>query len=818
VTKLWPNQPLALKGYSNELDMTHVRTKEIAIDSSRVPADVKVDKLLDILQEIDFTDVNALNYMSPSARQEGFINYTPKQLKENLTVFVNNIKGRVAFTGTPRESDVPRLMAFYQQLEDAVRLSIHQVDQKLVSFRASEGDDTSNYTSGQKQEYKNIAEDRSRLAIDLAIAGAHCGARYLGDAMQAYYGLYGQAINEGCNLEDELIEILAHKRKEIAEGEIAKLGTDVHVYTNYMQNLGEVLAIKGTENIIEHLLTGFARELHLRNFFKAYTANEIISAIQERVKKSDAFRSKISDWLTSQMKEWGKHQIATKVVELSGKIQTIAKEENATPSQMQHLETVKALVAYLKTLEVALSIIDEEQQNLSELFALNEAKAWLRDHFKNLSNLELVNKKREIIKTFSSDMLGTQLLADLKNMIFMDAPSDVPLDVNKFKLRCAENEKVKKIRGLISLEEDSIRRYLIGEADLQEMLQAALERLLNSKFISHFIPEDVEKEGLSPALMEWLLVSHKILSLQKLEEPASHEKSPNSIVSDKDKAYIATVDAAANMDGRLITLFNAEQSVSDVESVAVSLLEQVGVPENPASKRYRFHIISKRDEVLEAIWNKAVSENITEVIAAAEIVDNSTTLVYPKWKQICLIAGPNRIASLMKNTLVKVALYVAGVFLVGIAAGYLTPLTGHVLQLFTAKSLPFIINNSSIHLIRVMATLMKITDFVEKNNIKLFFGLCLIRVIAARAPQIPYVSRVLRSINPWPLIGRVSFKKIVSEYIFDPCVTLYQNTEIVLSHIAERAERERSTVSIRKPLAVWKRIAAENAPRPIFVQ
>ena len=210
--------------------------------------------------------------MNPASIKEGSKTYSKEELKEGLKKFIERVKNRTAFLGTPPAYEIIRLFEFYQQIEDATRLSIHKVIDDLQKFTAANGTDTPNYSPSVMNTYKDLLENQARLAIDLAIAGKHCGARYMGDSMGAYYRLHGDGISAQDTLMDNLIETLALKRKEIAARRIAiDLGQDTHDFSNWMASLGKLLGIPGTQNIVEHLAHPLNIELHLGKFFGDYT-------------------------------------------------------------------------------------------------------------------------------------------------------------------------------------------------------------------------------------------------------------------------------------------------------------------------------------------------------------------------------------------------------------------------------------------------------------------------------------------------------------------------------------------------------------------
>jgi hypothetical protein len=68
--KLFPASSQFLKNYAKDgIDIRHIKTNELGIDVSEVPADVQIDNLAQIFNEINFTDSQKEGYMVPRSRQ-----------------------------------------------------------------------------------------------------------------------------------------------------------------------------------------------------------------------------------------------------------------------------------------------------------------------------------------------------------------------------------------------------------------------------------------------------------------------------------------------------------------------------------------------------------------------------------------------------------------------------------------------------------------------------------------------------------------------------------------------------------------------------
>ena len=493
----------------DEIDIEHLQTKELAIDVSGVPKEITIDTLTTLFDEINFSHPSRPGYMAPTSRQEGNITYTQIELEESLATYISKVKGRIAFLGTPPAYDTPRLMAFYQQIEDAVRFSIHKVSDDLQKFQKTNGMDPSKYQGAQLRQYKGLLEDKARIAIDMAIAGKHCGARYMGEAMSTYFSLKGETSEDG-TLQDSLIELLAHKRKEIAQAQVqTHLGSDTHALSKYMGNLGQPLGLPGTRNVIEHLDQNFEPNKFLRLFFAEYTVDVIIDTVQAKIKKSQLFREKIIDWLKDQVKEWKKD--AGNVQEIMKQIQFIMDEkvENVAPSP--DFQKFQELITHLKTEKVAWPAEENWADFVDELFALVESKKWFKAKFHLATSAAMPREKQKIKTACSEETLGKEAASQLKEAILKDGP----LPVATLGEKEIEKQKIEKIRKILPIQKETLERVLEGKVTLEAAIKDHYDLTRREEFFSALQLDNFDKQGVSPAIMEWLLVSQKILLPQE---------------------------------------------------------------------------------------------------------------------------------------------------------------------------------------------------------------------------------------------------------------------------------------------------------------
>lgn len=395
--KLFPTSSQFLKNYAGDgIDVRHIKTSELEIDVSEVKADVQVDNLAQIFSEINFTDPQREGYMAPSSRKEGNTTYTEAELSEALNVFIHHVNNRTPFLGTPPSYDMPRLSAFYQQIENAVRYSIHKSNKDIADFKALNGD--GNYEGEELKKYSGLLEDRARIAIDLAIAGKHCGARYMGEAMTMYGSFTGESTYDKGSLGDCITELLAKKRAEIANEHIQRyLGSGTHAYNKYMANLGKVLALPGTANITEHLDTTFDSDQFLRYFFQAYTVDFILETIQAEIRRSQGLREKILDWIRDYPNDWKKSDYAAAVEQIAAQALSQLNADSVSTA-MQNAIQFQNLVDHLKKRNDLPVLGDDMDTFIEQLFELDGVKLFQGTEFAELNGL-LRDQKLSALKT-----------------------------------------------------------------------------------------------------------------------------------------------------------------------------------------------------------------------------------------------------------------------------------------------------------------------------------------------------------------------------------------------------------------------------------
>lgn len=513
----------------NGINFDHLKATDTALDVTGVPPEITIDMLIGFFNQIDFTNKESVNYVPSSFyKDDGNRQMTEPGLRGNINIFIERVKGRTAFLGTP-PSFSQLLDAFYEQIEGAIRLSIHKITKDLNSFEEvnniqnfsllnTEGklEAFNRLSENNKKVYKNLLNERARVVLDLAIAGGHCGARYMSDTMTVHQFICGSNVEDNGSLKDYLINLLANKRKDIAVRQSnALLGNDAHSFGKYMKNMGGMLGIPGSKNIIEHMQRNHVMDItKMRDsFFKVYTEDFIIDVVQEELKKSSGFREKFIDWLKDQVGDWNKENYDNEIDSIIEQITIILNNQQIEKSKlMNDFEKVQDLISYLIDQKlVPLEVMELINENwgdfIRELFTLKEAKQWIVDRCQNPEDLvEKMTTITNLKKLCSQDVLSEDIIMELKKAIAQNVFTRISLDV--YQKRFCDLEKITKIQRVINLEDDTLIRVSKKEIDLKEVVQSCQDRERSIEFLDHLNIED----EISLELIDRFLVDSHVLN------------------------------------------------------------------------------------------------------------------------------------------------------------------------------------------------------------------------------------------------------------------------------------------------------------------
>ncbi|QVL57101.1 MAG: hypothetical protein KFB93_06890 [Simkaniaceae bacterium] len=777
---------------SSGLDLRHIQTKGIQLDSSEVPDTVKVAGLLTLLDQINFTQVDAPGYMPPTTRQEDKTIYSVEDLRASLGKFIENVDGRVAFLGTPPAHDNVRLNAFYQQIEDAVRLSLHKVTQDLETFNRLHPDPSS---EGEEviRQHKNLLEDQARLVLDLAIAGKHCGARYMGEAMSSYFGLYGETEPSG-TLEDTLIELLAAKRNEVAQGEIQRhFGASTHGFSQYMQHMGGLLAIPGTENVIEHLSGTFDYTLYLRSFFSVYTEDFIIDAIQEKIRKSQPFREQIIDWLKEQVgTEWLPTDLPDQV-DVIRRVNEIIREpvDEADPvDEIQFLvELLELRSRDVHSVGKVVSFPDLSEgwsDFIAQLFALDEVKANFKERNKGLGLMVLMRKRQALIQRLSSGPLGQALESQ-----YSETGEIVLGPLNEL---LSQLEIAKRMKAILPVETETLLRVLRGEAALDEVVKGYLQGPLQSKFLYALNIEEMERDGLSPVMMEWLLDAHSVFVPKDLEM-VKHEGL------EIEQTRAASFRGVIDPEGNVHQMQTGRQDL--VQEALIPMLKDEF--DSSGGKRYIFGAETDIQEVCLRIFEEAFNKRTDEVILAAEALFPGNGPLYPRWKEVVYIKTPEIGAAIFGNPILKTVVSAFIIFkLVKLTreAYEQSGIWANQIHRYLTKEVPPQVTEA-------YRNAHKLHRWIEENKWRIFIYGYMAQYVLSKIPH-PLAKRAAKVVSPGVFLGSGgSYLGILWSVVLNPITFGWKTSSKIsstLEYTAERSKQERESTYKKHCYTLWNRV------------
>lgn len=712
-----PESSYALLRFLPEgIHVKHFQVLERSLDVTGVPQSIQIDNLQELFEAIEFDDPSKHEYCQPSFFAADGKQHTKQDLEEGLEAFIKNVKSRTPLIGTPPAHDMVRLEKFYQQIENAVRLCLHKTAQDLATFKQAHGAALQSGDAEAIKLYKNIFEDRARLVVDLAIAGKHCGARYMGEAMKKYYYFYSESQSND-TLEGTLIALLGQKRQEIAEREVQKhfgqggSGVDTHSYALYMEKMGGLLAIPGTENVIEHLgqFMPFDRDHYLREFFKQYDEQTIMEAVQDRVKKSGTFREQIFDWLKGQVGEWVPEDPILEEDAMLKLQQIIDEDSEVTPLQQETIVSFGELLKHLAEKGIPLPSNEEGWLDfIDNLFAEQETKDWYKSMNPTLASRD---KTMQLLVKRTNFKSALKALEEVLGPLY---PFEKGISIEEVKAGLLEDVKVDKMRKVVRLDHEIYKRVLRKETDLKEVIEGYKKREAAGAFLFALDGlKDLESKGLPPLILEWLLDAHHIF-IPKYEE---------------------TVSVPDSIDGTKLLSFENQ------------VRRSWGKGQDVVNSRPIIGQSSKEDQ----IFNRAFNNHQQEVSKFVQKVLGENAPLYPRWKEVVLIDGMGKLSEIVATPLVKVIVSICTVIQVykvlKKAYNFNKQLVDHS-KVYLESHMPLWAQEKAL---KVKEYTVDIYRWVLKNRAVFFICGLAIKPLLMAVP-VPALNRLGQRLDPWAII------------------------------------------------------------------
>jgi|GEM_PF-2198803 hypothetical protein len=755
---------------------SHIQTKEVKLDVSDVPKEIKVDDLLTHFAAIDFTNQNSPFYMTLRS------GLTKEQLEQRLKQLVERVNNRTAFLGTPPAYDNARLEAFYQQMENAIRLSLHKLETKLTAFLKKNPDASQSDDPAIKKEYQNHLENRSRMVIDLAIAGNRCGARYMGEVMEAYFHICGEGEISG-TLQETIFQVLAEKRLKIARAQIQMYyGTDTHAFSKYMQNMGSILAIPGTESIIEHISQSFNIEEAMGRFFAAYDEACIIETIQEKLRQSQPFRELVIDWLKDQRDVW---------------IPPLEKSDEALVHEMQEIIDKQLAISpeqdsILKVIGTVFSIDSNVQdypskdqpwdEFVDDLFALNQAKKIFLQEFPNLNVIDRLRKKNEFLSFLKYGISGKICREKFEK-------EKTPPVLSQEELIALQ--KIEQMRQVLPIDQDILGRVLKQETDVGDVVRGYRTLEHDTQFLLALNIGNLKEQGLCPLFMEWLLNVHEVFYPQSFVQPSGIVR-----LDEKGKA---TFRGAVDPVGYAYQIVNAD------ETTFQAVLPTFESEFESRSSRYLFGIENDRERILNQIFEKAFKEKSEDVIAASYVAGGKRG--YSKLRNVVMIDITSFGAKMIGHLLFKTAL---SAYIIYKLVQY-GRIAYEKISIGADKARHYLKEEAHRYLREGYKTAAQAHFWIQSNKWKVFIYGYLLRFVLN---TIPYSSSkwLANQIDPSAVLGSGgSYLSIMIGLVWDS-VSLGWNASSRISNFLEgvsnRERQERLAVEKQQAFAVWKSLIA----------
>lgn len=222
-------------------------------------------------------------------------------------------------------------------------------------------------------------------------------------------------------------------------------------------------------------------------------------------------------------------------------------------------------------------------------------------------------------------------------------------------------------------------------------------------------------------------------------------------------------------------------------------------------------------KLLKLVFDLSFKAQPDAITTAAEAIHPDHAVFYPMWKKVCWIQIPKLAADVLDHPIVKVALTVAALYY-----SYQVCYAAYEATVaLTARSVPFIINNTPIAVFRAANVVLDMKDWVYKNMWKILFYTWASQQIILMGPEIPHVTPVARSFSIWSAYLMIfSAPQTIASFAFNRAVgtaffTWNNCTELANSMKGRVTETNDARLAIckAKALDVWQTIMIAQAPQ-----
>ncbi len=270
-------------------DKHHVAESAAVLVIPPAPAGFKVGQLMTIFEGINFHDSTKEPYYNPAEHFKSDMdttnlnNITRDALREQLQLFVNRIKDKQGFFGTPPK-DSAALKEYYETIEKAIT---------NVLKKLSELGDT-----------PEAQAKKAKIIISFIQASTHCGtAPYVSSL-----GMFKEIVQgKSPNYKESCLETLAEFRGIIAEGIPPAGNESVEHFKKFMLVLGKKLNLPmanlftAEAGLARFGAMGFDERRDEAIFWQRYSASAIHSWLVSSVNGNAEERDKCIEWLKANL-------------------------------------------------------------------------------------------------------------------------------------------------------------------------------------------------------------------------------------------------------------------------------------------------------------------------------------------------------------------------------------------------------------------------------------------------------------------------------------------------------------------------------------
>ncbi|MBS0656474.1 MAG: ankyrin repeat domain-containing protein [Verrucomicrobia bacterium] len=261
----------------------HKTQKRIEIETP--PPEIKLDMMLELFDAINFTETDGPNYRKLWLVDSKGTMQTVAHHREQLQRFINKIKNREVYQGTPKKKSAA-LTAFYDHIEKAVKNTI-------ATLRANE-------------PTKANIDLRDTTCFEYIKAAPLCGPRNYNVSTKKYLTVCKKI---SPTFEDEIYTSIAEYREILFETTLKDWDHNLHDYHYVLQYLGGKYGLPGA-NALAACQDPFRSKTTCSEaetkFLELYTSFAVVKEWVEPLLKDDyELKYRFLDWCTSHIpQEW----------------------------------------------------------------------------------------------------------------------------------------------------------------------------------------------------------------------------------------------------------------------------------------------------------------------------------------------------------------------------------------------------------------------------------------------------------------------------------------------------------------------------------